>query len=256
MIIDTHCHVWSFEKVEYHKDLTIHDYLKDYNIDMISMIAMNNLENNKVRGIVQREPDKFFGFAYVDPRNLVSGIAGLEEGVRAGYFRGVKMYPYFEHYDLDSRTLYPLYEACLRLDVPLLFHMGWVNLDIDASNGRKGRYIYAGFPTQVGSVLEDFPKLKMILAHLGGNYYYECLALAERFENVYLETAWLQYYSVRFFPPVDLSDWILHATSFLGSKKIIFGGEGVYPDDILKTDLSDGEKADILGGNAKSLLKL
>jgi len=256
MIIDTHCHVWSFDVVEYHNKKTVHDYLRDHKIDKISMIAMNNIENVKVQKIVQAEPDKFFGFAYVDPRNIASGIAILEEGVRAGYFRGVKMYPYFEHYNPDSRSLYPLYEACLRLDIPLLFHMGWINIDIDASNARKGRYAHTGFPAEIGTVLEDFPCLKMILAHLGGNYYYECLTMAERFPNVYLETAWLQFYSVRFFPPVEIGRWITHACSFIGSEKIIFGGEGVYPEDIEATPLSFAQKANILGLNAQRLLKL
>ena len=80
--------------------------------------------------------------------------------------------------------------------------------------------------------------------------------MAERFPNLYLDTAWLAHYAERMMPPVSVQDWIEHAVKFAGSKKIIFGGEGTYPVDIERCHLTQTQKADILYENAKKLYKL
>ena len=256
MIIDVHCHPWSFKSVGYYKRLPLFRYMEDLGIDRVVMLGMNNAENKTIVKLVKKYPDKISGFAYVNPKTLSKTLKHFEEGVKAGYFRGVKMYPYFEHFQLDDKVLYPFYERCLSLDIPLLFHTGWVMMHEDASSGHAGRYACTGFPVQFGNVLEDFPKLKLIFSHMGGNFYYECLTLSERFENVYLETAWLRYYTQRFLPKIKVKEWIEHASQILGSKKIIYGGEGIYPDDVKHTNLSEEQKVDILGNNATRLLKL
>ena len=105
-------------------------------------------------------------------------------------------------------------------------------------------------------MLEKYPKLKIVFAHCGGNFYRELLCLTERFENAYLDTAWLRHYAERAFPTVDIHDWIEHAVKIAGSEKTLFAGEGTLPGDIRQCRLTDEQKEDILWRNAAKLYKL
>ena len=87
------------------------------------------------------------------------------------------------------------------------------------------------------------------------SFYQEFLGMAERFPNLYLDTAWLAHYAERMMPPVSVQEWIEHAVKIVGSKQIIFGGEGTYPIDIERCRLTQEEKEDILYNNAKRLYK-
>lgn len=250
MIIDTHCHIWSYDKTPYYNDLPVYEYIKANKIDKISLICMNDAENQRMRQLVKNEPNIFFGVAYVNFQRMDESLQKLRDWVCEGTVKAVKIYPYFEHFRVDDPQLYKFYETTVELSLPVIPHLGWVYMDTDASCGHSGKYKYTGFPEQYGTVMENFPNLKLVVTHLGGNYYYEFLTMAERFPSIVMETAWLPDYCMRQFPPKDMFGWIEHAISFLGSERIIYGGEGVFPKDIERLGISDTAKENILGKNA------
>ena len=256
MIIDAHCHIWSFEGVPYYGEKSLFTYMREQKIDKISMICMNESENERMRGLVRKYPEQLFGVSYVDVSNMDTSLKELRNDVKNGLVHAVKIYPYFEHFFVDSRELYPFYETVRELDIPVIPHLGWVNMDVDRSCGNKGAYRYTGFPAQYGTVLEDFPGLKIVFTHLGGNYYYEFLTMAERFPSVMMETAWLPDYCTRQFPPLDMHAWLRHAIAILGAGRVMYGGEGVFPSDIEMLGFSAKETAMILGENAKAYFRL
>ena len=91
------------------------------------------------------------------------------------------------------------YEKCLELDIPVLFHVGWHNAGSAnpsaAANGANScKYSCVGTPFEFANVLETFPELKVIFAHMGAENYFRCLGMAQRFHNVYMDTAWLEHY--------------------------------------------------------------
>ncbi len=53
-----------------------------------------------------------------------------------------------------------------------------------------------------------------------------------------------------------MKEWIEHACKYLGSEKIMFGGEYTMPWEIEQCDLSDKQKADLLGETCRRLYKL
>ena len=53
-----------------------------------------------------------------------------------------------------------------------------------------------------------------------------------------------------------VKEWIEHACKYLGSEKIMFGGEYTMPWEIEQCDLSDKQKADLLGETCRRLYKL
>ena len=183
----------------------------------------------------------------------------FEEGVKGGWIRGIKLYPYAEHFMLDDDAINPVYETCLALDIPVLLHVGFQRSSLvhpSQVGAAPCKCSTLGFPVQFCTVLEKYPKLKLIMAHMGGDTYFQCLSICMRFENAYLDTAWLQYYAENQFPQVKVKDWIEHACKYLSSEKILYGGEGTLPSDILNTDISDQEKENILWNNAAKLYKL
>ena len=259
MIVDSHMHVWSVNDVDYYDDKTIYQYMAENNIDKTAITAISEKENVEMKRVVQAEPDKFFGIGYVNVRDMYPSLKRLEDGVREGYIRGIKLYPYAEHFMLDDDAINPVYETCLALDIPVLLHVGFQRSSLvhpSQVGAAPCKCCPLGFPVQFCTVLEKYPKLKLIMAHMGGDTYFQCLSICMRFENAYLDTAWLQYYAENQFPQVQVKDWIEHACKYLGSDRVLYGGEGTLPRDILQCDISDEEKENILWNNAAKLYKL
>ena len=76
-------------------------------------------------------------------------------------FKGIKLHPDFQKFDIDSKGAYKIYE-CAEGKLPVLFHMG------------DDRYDYSR-PEKLARVLRDFPKLKVLAAHFGGYRCWEVL---------------------------------------------------------------------------------
>lgn len=260
MVIDTHAHVFFLDAFIDYDNKPLFQYMEEQNVDVCSCIAAANKENDAVLENVGKYPDKLFGIGYVNVHKMEESLQNLYKQAEAGIFRGIKMHPYVEDYHVNDPEINQVYEACLDLDIPLLFHNGIVTFSTWPSDepGKvvKPKYECIGFPHQFAEVLERYPDLKVIFAHFGGNFYREFLCLAERFKNVYLDTAWLRHYADRMFPRQDIKDWIEHAVSIVGSEKIIFGGEGTLPSDINACRLTQQQKDDILYLNAKKLYKI
>lgn len=259
MRIDSHSHIFSLDGVEYHESMSLLDYQKDIGVDMNGVIAGDDAEQELLVQTVRKYPDKFYGIGYVDHNHLYESLKKIEAYIEEGVIRGIKMHPYVQLFQLDDPKVYPIYEMALAHDIPVIFHVGWLNFNtIDPTQDVIADYRYScmGFPVQFGTVMERYPKLKLIVAHMGGNYYYEMLAMAERFENVYLDTAWLEHFASHRLPSVSVQEWVEHAVKFIGSKKVLYGGEGTVPDDILKCRFTQEQFDDILGENAKRLYKL
>jgi len=79
--------------------------------------------------------------------------------VAAEGFRGVKLHPYYQGFDLDDSRLFPVYGRIEALGLVLLMHTGY-----DLAFARLER---AG-PARVVKVIERFPGLKMVTTHFGG----------------------------------------------------------------------------------------
>lgn len=261
MRIDSHMHVWSFEGVEYYDNKQLFTYMEELKLDRTALIAINNGENAKVKTLVEHYPNQFFGIAYVDRENQEASLRELECGVKAGYYKGIKVLSYQGGFHVDDPIQMRTYEKCLELDIPVLFHVGWHNAGSAnpsaAANGANScKYSCVGTPFEFANVLETFPELKVIFAHMGAENYFRCLGMAQRFHNVYMDTAWLEHYGSNQLPLISVKEWIEHACKYLGSEKIMFGGEYTMPWEIEQCDLSDKQKADLLGETCCRLYKL
>ena len=111
-------------------------------------------------------------------------------------------------------------------------------------------------PIYFDEVAFDFPQLKICIAHLGGNYIYQAVVLAEKHDNIYLDTAFLDFFAPHFYPATSPVNMIKHAVNIAGADKILFGSEGLHPSVIEKADMPEIDKEKVLGLNAVKLLSL
>ena len=105
-------------------------------------------------------------------------------------------------------------------------------------------------------LLRAYPDVKIIIDHLGSptNYHHQIQAiyLAEKYDNVYLDTS----------VGSDIFENLQLAVKRAGPEKILFGSDApvYHPAVELKKiellDISEKERALILGDNIKKILKL
>ncbi|MGH7268732.1 MAG: amidohydrolase family protein, partial [Candidatus Rokuibacteriota bacterium] len=173
----------------------------------------------------------------------------LEAAAGAGA-RGVKLHPVVQRLAPHAPALWPVYELCQELGLAVLFHSGFL--------GRSEWNAHAR-PDAFADVLEAFPGLAVILAHLGRGYFDEAVRLAERFPQVAFDTAAV----------VTAADvpWRLEGADAvallrrLGIERVCFGSDYPWFDPAADAarvaalpGLTDGERAAVLGGNARRLL--
>ena len=133
---------------------------------------------------------RFIGFASVDPHRE-DAPERLTCAVQTLGLRGLKLNPPMQRFFPDDALAYPLYETARDLGLPILFHAGM--------SWEPGSRLQYGHPLRFESVAADFPKLRIVLAHLAWPWVVEAVALALKYPNVYLDTSALYFDNPRDF---------------------------------------------------------
>jgi hypothetical protein len=93
-------------------------------------------------------------------------------------FIGIKLHPFVSNEQVDDIRFSPVYEIMQDLGKVLVCHTGSVPV-YDRTDGA----------TRIRKVLNQFPKLKVIIAHCGAYEYGDYHSLVKYFEFVYFDTA-------------------------------------------------------------------
>jgi len=185
-------------------------------------------------------------FVSIDPNTSERPVDELENLVLNLGFKGLKLYPTYQHFYPNETKIYPLYAKAMELDIPVLLHTG--------SSIFTGARLKYGDPIYLDDVAVDFPELKLLQAHCGRPFWYEkALALSRIHENVYMEISGL--------PPQNLLTNFPQLERI--AHKVIYGSDWPGVPTIKENikalqDLKINEEAKrmILGENAARLLKL
>ena len=105
---------------------------------------------------------------------MADPCAEAEYLFRSG-FRGIKIHPDMQHFAIDDLRLYPMYDY-LQGRLPILFHMGDAVLNYS-------------YPIRLRRILDLFPGLTCIAAHLGGFTMYETAGEFLRDTNCFLDVS-------------------------------------------------------------------
>ncbi|MCL5959252.1 MAG: amidohydrolase family protein [Chloroflexi bacterium] len=234
--------------------------------------------NEEMVAIVKTNPSRFAGMATVSLHDVESAIAEVTRAVRQLGLRAVIVMSNFKGKNLDDQEFWPFYQRIQELEIPMFVHpsnpIGYsavaqyrlaaiMGFEFDLAIG-LARLVFGG-------VLEAYPRLKVVVAHLAGVLPF----LVARIENGY------NHYSKEDFaglsrPPMEyLRNVYLDTVSFhvpaltctyadWGAGRMVMGSD--YPHVI--GDLARGvtsieamsippaEKRMILGNNAAALLKI
>ncbi|MBS7703607.1 amidohydrolase family protein [Chelatococcus asaccharovorans] len=133
---------------------------------------------------VAKYPDKFIGFAAVDPRRP-DAMDLLVHAVEDLHLKGVKFGPIYNGVSLLDPRMVPVYAYCVKHNLPLTMHMG--------TTFAAGTPIQYGKPTDVDEIARRYPDLKMIMAHLAHPWAEECIVICRKNANVYTEVSAIFY---------------------------------------------------------------
>ncbi len=198
---------------------------------------------------VARQYPQFIPFISVDPSMGGEGaVAELTACLSAGA-RGIKLHPANQRYEPSDKRLWPLYEEAQRLELPIISHSG-------LSFGRK----LAAFasPNAFAPVLEQFPRLTLVLAHLGEGYVDESFELAGRHPNLFFDCSFAVEGSAD--PPLIPDDDVVAIFQRLGVERVLFASDWPWghpirdAERISRLPLTDDERRQILSENARRVL--
>jgi predicted TIM-barrel fold metal-dependent hydrolase len=177
----------------------------------------------------------------------------IEQGVREHGAKGLKLHPVSNRFLPDDRSLWAAYSKAAETAVPILFHSGGSEL---------AGYAEADYarPRNFGPVLQAFPKLTIVLAHMGNGFFDESEELAQNHDNVYFDTSAIISLAET---EGGLSDVELaRLIRRIGVDRVLFGSDWPwFPplpgiERIKNLDLTEEEKQDILGRNAARVYNL
>jgi predicted TIM-barrel fold metal-dependent hydrolase len=210
-----------------------------------SYITTGVTTNEQVRDYC-RGRSRLIPFCDVNPGLYARPGEELRRLVEKDGFRGLKLYPTYQHFYLNESRIYPIYQAAQDLGIPVLIHTG--------SSVFRGARLKYGDPLYLDDVAVDFPDLNLIMAHSGRGFWYDrAFFLSKLHANVYMEISGL--------PPTRLLEYFpeLHRNA----DKVIFGSDwpGMFyikrnMEAIAALPLEPEAVEKILGGNAAKILKL
>ncbi len=228
----------------------------DYAVALAELnpLTTGTCSNEFVADLVQRAnalPDppegpkgRLIPFASVNPHLDNDLAARLEELVMEMGFRGLKVYPVYQHHYANEARLYPLYAKAQELAIPVLVHTG--------SSMFPGARIKYGDPLHLDDVAIDFPELTLLMAHSGRPFWYEqAFWMARRHANVYMEVSGLPAKNLlSYFPRLEmLAHKVVYGSDWPGNPYLRRNIEALQG-----LPISEQAKAQILGANAARIL--
>ena len=163
--------------------------------------------NDEVYGFVQKYPDRLAGLGSVDLARPMAAVQEVRRCVQDLGFRGIRVVPWLWNLPPNDRRYYPVYAACVELDVPFCLQTGHTGPLRPSEPGRPIPYL--------DDVALEFPELRIVAGHIGYPWTAEMISLATKYENVYIDTS--AYTAKRF--PREIVDYMRGH----GRKKVMFG---------------------------------
>ncbi len=248
-IIDVHCHLGKYSDV-YIPESTAGDMINVMDAVGIESACISSfaaigpdweLGNSMVAEAVRQYPQRFIGYAVINPNYPDYMHDELDRCFNILGLRAIKLHPVWHKYPIDGPNYTPVFEYAESHKLTILSH-SWGNGDFLAWAAKR------------------YPNINFIVAHAGGwngknintseLIGYNILATAKEHGNVYLDLA----ASLVYFGALErLVKWV-------GPEKILFGSD--FPlhnlsyqlGRVLFAKISEKEVDSILWKNAQNLL--
>ncbi|MBW2092698.1 MAG: amidohydrolase, partial [Deltaproteobacteria bacterium] len=197
-----------------------------------------------------KEHPQLVPFPSVDPlmkpEDMVREIEDKFENFGA---KGLKLHPAEGCFFPDDPALTPVYETAVRLGLPIIAHGGVFTTDKEYTR-----------PINFTRVLENYPDLTFVIAHLGHGYWNESLEMSKKYPNLFFDTSAAIHGAEGHKPLSD--DEAVELIRKIGVDRVMFGSDfpWYHPGQDLKRFLglkfNEEEKKALLSENARRILKL
>ncbi|MFH2130239.1 MAG: amidohydrolase family protein, partial [bacterium] len=188
----------------------------------------------------------------IDPLKGMDAVREVRRCYDIG-LRGVAMRPFMFGIPPSHRKMYPVYTACVELDMPIWFHL---SINYSTQNMEVERPIYLDI------VAQDFPELKMIAGHGGWPWINEMVGVAWRNPNIYIDFA--SYMPKYFTRPGSGWEPLIHYGNSVLQDRILFGSTWLFmglsirelADQVLDLPLKPAVHQKWLYSNAAALFNI
>jgi hypothetical protein len=156
--------------------------------------------------------------------------------------KGFKMHPEHQDFEPHDPRLDPIWHAAVEHGMIVLFHAG---ADVIHPSVR-------GTAQSFARLMDAWPELRVILAHLGGFRQWQQVAEHIQGRDVYLDTA----YTLGHLPDSEFVELVRAH----GADRVLFGSDGPWTDAAFEVahlsslGFSEEELTGILGDNAQRML--
>jgi predicted TIM-barrel fold metal-dependent hydrolase len=197
MLIDMHVHMFSDKiaeraltnlartcKTQYYTDGTVDGTgrkLREWGVDLCAALNIATKPKqqttiNNWAASIQSPSILCFGSVHPDAPDAIEEL----ERIKSLGLYGVKLHPDYQNFLADDKKMYSIYEAISELGLPVTFHTGRDPLSPDL--------VHAS-PSAIAKIAEDFPRMKIIAAHLGGMMMSSEVEELLAGKNIYFDTA-------------------------------------------------------------------
>jgi predicted TIM-barrel fold metal-dependent hydrolase len=286
------------------RKFTLHDRLVDLDLHLEAMDAAGidvavlsslagwdasaddcRLINADMRRTIDRYGGRFDAFAHLPTHDSADGIAELERATQELGLRGLTLISEVNGRALDDRSLDWLYERAEAAQLPIFVHptMAVVSHRYAADEFDLGRILGRELDLQTavarviaGGVLDRFPELRLIFAHLGGGIAAVKERLVKKSFRFGIEGDFDHYFDKLYFDMAGFEGGmgaLRCALTGIEPSRLVFAtdypqdftgtatsGAGASSDmaryvaDVRALDLPNGSVDAMLGGTAEALL--
>jgi predicted TIM-barrel fold metal-dependent hydrolase len=146
--------------------------------------------NEYVAAYVGRHPEKLIGFCSIDP-NDADALEQLDHAIDDLRLRGLKVAPIYQNVHPSDARFVALMERAEARGVPVLIHQGTTfceNVSLELAN-----------PVLLQPLALRFPRLRMVIAHMGHPWIAETLVLIRKHRHLYSDISALYYRPWQFY---------------------------------------------------------
>ncbi|WP_437200942.1 amidohydrolase family protein [Planctomicrobium sp. SH664] len=196
-------------------------------------------ENDQVLQALKHAPDRLLGYVYLNPADPSGSLSELRRCVEDGPMVGIKLWVAER---CHQSLLDPILEQATKLQAVVYQHT-WMKT--------TGNLEGESTPLDVVELGRRHPESRLICGHSGGNWELGLRVMKQATPNVMFEIAGGD-------PTAGITE---RAVQTLGAQRLIYGSDGAARSlatqlaKITGADISEQDKALILGGNLQSLLQ-
>lgn len=189
MIIDSHLHIsyLTEEKknlFDVKKELL--ELMKKFGIEY-SIVIPDNVLNSKCADIetifkIIKNEKQFFSMGTINIfQDIKEQILNLELLIAAKRICAIKLFPGHDPFYPTDEKCQPVYELCIKYDIPVVFHTG---ANINDSNCAK-----YNDPKYIVDIAEKYKHLKIVISHFFWPKMEYCYKTTKDFNNIYYDTS-------------------------------------------------------------------